>query len=370
MKNFIVLLLTLYSSSNIYAARPITYNVTIDYNSVTDQFENAKIIGGANSSIQVNSGSAPIVIRTAKDSITGLTYSQAGSGNHQVAVRRAYSLFNFGLSNVDNNFYHMVVNNTLHHSFLDASNYGTSFWFNDEYFNNGCSLVSKDNYNLQILTNGSRPCNGQTTQLVTSTSTPIAVSQTSMEYYFDIDNNIKRYLHNPATKVGRYTGSVTYNGDSVYSRVGGAFSEYYTFIFTVNKLKLLTSINFPNGKISNLAIKKVGNNYQGKSQLNFNIDGVFSFSNKLNFQFTSANGIDNKLSLRNGSNNIFYNVSLTNLTTGKTELFKTNNEIQNFDIASNDNFQGLLGFNFTAPISSTPNGNYSDQLTMIVSLDI
>ncbi|CEO41867.1 hypothetical protein [Photobacterium kishitanii] len=370
MKIIIVLLLTLYSSSNVYAARPITYNVTIDYNSVSNQFENARIIGGASSNIQVNNGAAPIVISTAKDSITGLTYSQAGSGNQQISLRRSYSLFDFLLSNNENGFYHLIVNNTLSQSVLDVSNGGESY-FNDRYFNHGCSLVSQNTKYLQIITNGNSPCSGDTTQYNTTVfDTLISAGQTRMIYYFDVNNSIKKYLSNPATKVGKYTGSVTYNGDSVYSRVGGTFSEYYIFNFTINKLKLLTSINFPNGKISNLAIKKVGSNYQGKSQLNFNIDGVFNYSNKFNFQLTSANGVDNKLSLRNGSNNIFYNVSLTNLTTGKTELFKTNNEIQNFDIASNDNFQGLLGFDFIAPISSTPNGNYSDQLTMIVSLNI
>ncbi|MCG3812214.1 hypothetical protein I3260_08185 [Photobacterium damselae] len=373
MKIFYLLIFFTWSI-NVWAARPITYNVTMDYNSVTKQFENARISGGANSRILVN-GIYPIEITTAKDSIIGLSYSQAGNGNQQISLRRGYSLFNFQLTNVENNFYRFDVNNILSFSSIALVGLGSLVnQFKEHSFNNGCAAVNSPLYGpLSIQASGVSPCSGDTYQVnmnSDSFSHAIQPADGVMRYYFDFNNNIKKYLNNPSSKIGRYIGTVTYTGDSVFSRVGGAFTESYTFNFTINKVSTLTSINFPNGKISNINVKKINSNFVGNSELNFNVNGVFNFDNKLNFQLTSANTINDKLILKNGNNSIPYNVKLTNITTGKQKLFTQSGQVQSLNISSNDQFQGVLGFSFSVPSSDTPNGNYSDQLTMIVSLDI
>ncbi|UKA12075.1 hypothetical protein [Photobacterium damselae] len=379
MKIFYLLIFFTWSINVWAGARPITYNVSMDYNAITDQFENARITGGVNSNIIVNS-SVPIKITTAKDGVIGLNYRQAGNGNQQISVYRQYSLFNLTLQNVVNSYYKVTSSNILASSRLNVLtesgvNYGVFGGFN-----NGCqySNIGQDSFlngNLLITSFPNSQCVSQTAQINTAASNItfnhiIQPSETAMEYNFDINNNIKSYLRNSAAKIGKYIGSVTYRGDSVFSRVGGAFTESYTFNFTINKVASLNAINFPNGKISNIIVKKINSNFVGNSELNFNVNGVFNFDNKLNFQLTSANTINDKLILKNGNNSIPYNVKLTNITTGKQKLFTQSGQVQSLKISSNDQFQGVLGFSFSVPSSDTPNGNYSDQLTMIVSLDI
>ncbi|MCG3845837.1 hypothetical protein [Photobacterium damselae] len=374
MKIFYLLIFFTWSINAWAGGRPITYNVTMDYNAITNQFENARISGGANSQILVN-GSYPIEITTAKDSIAGLSYSQAGNGNQQISLRRRDSLFNLQLTNIDNNFYKFEVNNILSFSSIALFGLGSNVgYFSENSFNHGCAAVNSPLYGpLSIQASGVSPCSGDTYQIIMNGdafSYTIKATDGVMRYYFDFNNNIKRYLHNPSSKIGKYTGTVTYTGDSVFSRVGGAFTESYTFNFTINKVSTLTSINFPNGKVSNMNVKKINSNFIGNSELNFNVNGVFNIDNKLNFQLTSANTINDKLILKNGNNSIPYNVKLTNITTGKQKLFTQSGQVQSLNISSNDQFQGVLGFSFSVPSSDTPNGNYSDQLTMIVSLNI
>ncbi len=374
MKIFFLLIFFTWSINVWAGGRPITYNVTMDYNAVTNQFENARISGGANSRVLVN-GIYPIEITTAKDSIVGLTYAQAGNGNSQISLRRRDSLFNFQLTNIDNNFYKFEVNNILSFSSIALIGLGDSIgYFTDNSFNHGCAAVNSPLRGpLSIQASGISPCSGNTFQIAMygySYSYIIQPSDGIMRYYFDFNNNIKRYLSNPSTKIGKYIGTVTYTGDSVFSRVGGDFTEHYTFNFTINKVSTLTSIDFPNGKISNINVKKINSNFVGNSELNFNVNGIFNFDNKLNFQLTSVNTIDDKLILKDGNNLIPYNVKLTNITSGKQKLFTQSGQVQSLNISSNDQFQGVLGFSFSVPSSDTPNGNYSDQLTMIVSLDI
>lgn len=374
MKKIFLLFLSICYSQNVFAAAiPITYNITMDYNAITDQFENARITGGIASVITVN-GSYPIQIDTAKDGIEGRNYGSVIGFTDALAftvLRRTSSFFDLSLVNQNDNKYKVLSKNQLIRSYVNLFyNDGRSAYISSNY---GCNIVTPYyTSSQQIVASANRDCSGNTTAMFVQRGGTFGGSR--MSYFFDLNNNIKRYLSNPATKVGDYTGSVVYTGDSIVLWVnGGGFgpnTESYTFNFTINKKLELTSINFPNGKISTFNVKKTGSNYIGNSALNFNVDGVFNFSNKLNFQLTSANTINNKLVLRNGSHDIFYTANLINITTGKKEVFNSNNQMQQFNISSNNQFQGLFDFNFISPVANTPNGNYSDQLTMMVSIEL
>ncbi|WIG83680.1 hypothetical protein KFZ68_17480 [Photobacterium damselae] len=369
MKIFYLLIFFTWSVNIWAGARPVTYNITMDYNAITNRFENARITGGSNSRISVN-GSYPIEINTAKDGIVGLQYGQVLDSyidNLFLVLKRRYSNFNLFLVNKNNPSYKVEMDNQLVRSYVDLYyNRGVIYGSSQ---NSGCNFVtSYYTSNQQVIANNKIPCSGGTIPMKVIAGGTFGGS--AMDYLFDYNNNIKRYLNNPATKVGEYTGSVTYTGDSVVNLNNQVNTEAYTFNFTINKVASLNAINFPNGKISNINVKKINSNFVGNSELNFNVNGVFNFDNKLNFQLTSANTINDKLILKNGNNSIPYNVKLTNITTGKQKLFTQSGQVQSLNISSNDQFQGVLGFSFSVPSSDTPNGNYSDQLTMIVSLDI
>ncbi len=369
MKIFYLLIFFTWSI-NVWAdARPITYNVSIDYNAITNRFENARITGGTNSRITVNS-TYPIEINTAKDGIVGLQYGQVlNSYNNRLflVLKRLYSNFNLTLTNKINPIYKVEMNNQLVRSYVDLF-YNTGLSISNSR-NFGCHFVTPTyTSNQQIIATNTVNCSGYT--LAMGVQAGGTFNNSAMDYLFDYNNNVKRYLSNPATKIGEYVGSVTYTGDTVINLDNQVNTESYTFNFTINKIASLNAINFPNGKISNIIVKKINSNFVGNSELNFNVNGVFNFDNKLNFQLTSANTINDKLILKNGNNSIPYNVKLTNITTGKQKLFTQSGQVQSLNISSNDQFQGVLGFSFSVPSSDTPNGNYSDQLTMIVSLDI
>ncbi|HIF9373517.1 TPA: hypothetical protein ACX6RV_001375 [Photobacterium damselae] len=370
MKIFYLLIFFTWSINVLAAARPITYNVSMDYNAITDRFENARITGGSNSRISVN-GSYPIEINTNKDGINGLKYGAVlDTGNESdpwLVLNRTYSLFDLSLINKKYPSYKFTIQNQLVRSYVNLL-YNTGS-YSDGGQNNGCNFVTMQyTSNQQIRATNKSPCRGNTSVMVVQASGTFDYS--AMDYIFDFNNKAREFLRNPASKIGEYVGSVTYNGDSVVNWFNRVNTESYTFNFTINKVASLNAINFPNGKISNIIVKKINSNFVGNSELNFNVNGVFNFDNKLNFQLTSANTINDKLILKNGNNSIPYNVKLTNITTGKQKLFTQSGQVQSLNISSNDQFQGVLGFSFSVPSSDTPNGNYSDQLTMIVSLDI
>ena len=348
-------------------ARPVTYNITMDYNSVTNQFESIHATGS--STIQVTtSGFWPIEIRMQKDGVTGLTSSEAGGGNQQIALKRTYTDFDFILSHRVESGLTIPVR-----GYLDTSEvyYNFASWFGGTDINNNCSAINSNASRFRIRgTNGSG-CNGKTMDYNVRDLNQ-RISDSSMYFGFDLFDNIKSKLSQPNYKAGDYIGSVTYTGDSVFSRVSGKMSESYTFNFVVTKKKQLTGFNFPNGTVSNFTVGKYGNQYVGTSQLFFNVDGVFNSSDKLRFTFNSANSRRGRFNLKHSTDDKFipYNIELVDLKVGRPILFATQNETKLISNSSENILNGKFNFNFSVSSNDIVTGDYSDRLTIMVALDI
>ncbi|MGL5267436.1 MAG: hypothetical protein ACRC9E_14655, partial [Plesiomonas shigelloides] len=325
-------------------ARPMTYNITMDYNSVTNQFENAKATGSA--TVQVStSGKWPIEIRMQKDGITGLNSTQAGGGNHQIALSRLYTDFDFELR-------HSVDSRLVipMQAYLDTSgfHYPTSSYFSNAH-NNNCENVYGNSDVFYIIAKPGNGCVAKTKDFSVEDQTNI-ISQSFMFFGFDTLNSIRNELSKPSYKAGDYIGSVTYKGDGVKSRVGGRVTESYTFNFVITKKRSLTSFDFPNGNVVNFVVNKHGNQHVGSAALLFNVDGVFNASDKLKFTLISANSQQgsHKLHLKHATLDKFipYNVGLVDMKVGGSIIFSAQNESKTVANSSANIFNGKLDFGF------------------------
>ncbi|MGL5377905.1 MAG: hypothetical protein ACRDAT_06420 [Cetobacterium sp.] len=348
-------------------ARPVTYNITMDYNSVTNQFENIRATGS--STIQVSTtGFWPIEIRMQKDGVTGLTPSEAGGGNQQFALERSYTDFSFNLHHKIENGLSIPVRAYLDESlvFFPLGNF-----FADRAFNNNCANVQFNSQRLRIQANNGSGCNGRTYDYNPVNSSQ-RFSNTAMFFGFDTLDKIKSILSQPNYKAGDYIGSVTYAGDSIVSRVSGRMTESYTFNFVITKKKQLNSFNFPNGTVTNFTVGKYGNQYVGISQLLFNVDGVFNASDKLRFTFSSANSRQGRFNLKHATDEKFipYNIELVDLKIGRPIFFTTQNETKLISNSSENILNGQFNFNFSISSNDIITGDYSDRLMIMVALDI
>lgn len=363
-----IIYLLLFSVDVLADAIPITYNITMDYNSITDQFENINATGGSFIDVSTN-GNFPIGININKDGVIGLIPSVAGSGNSQLGLRRTYSDFSFNLHHRNESGLNINVDAFLYFSVLRLG--GITSFFNDALVNNNCEHVQSNANEMRITASFGKNCSGNTIQYNPSdTNRPIPSG--TMEFGFDMRENIRTTLRNPRYKAGDYVGSVTYTGDSAFSRVGGSMTESYTFNFTIRKIKQLNSLIFPRGTEANFVVNKYGDQYMGTSELFFIVDGVFNSSDKLRFSFTSANNRNNKFNLKHISAEklIPYNIELIDLKVGRSIAFNKNKEVKYVPNSSENIFNGKLNFNFSVNERDVDVGIFSDQLTLIVALDI
>lgn len=362
----LIVFLLVFQTEALADARPITYNITMDYNSVTNQFENAKVTGS--STVQIStSGYWPIQISMQKDGVAGLIPSEAGGGNHQIAIQRSYSDFNFTLRNVVEEGLSIPVVGFLN---LSEINHSFSSLIRSGWSNN-CAEVDFTQTRIWIRAVNGAGCNGKTHDMTPSDSNqPISLS--SMSFGFDLHDQIRRHLSQPNYKAGDYVGSIVYTGDSIISRVGGRMTESYTFNFVVTKKKQLVGFDFPNGMVTNFEVNKYGSDYVGTAALHFNIDGVFNVSDKLRFTFNSANSRQGKLNLKHVSADKFipYNVELVDLKVGRPILFNAQNESKLISNTSDNKLNGKFNFNFRTNANDIVSGDYSDRLTIMVALDI
>lgn len=347
-------------------ARPITYTITMDYNSVTNQFENVKATGSATVRA-TTTGYWPIEIRMQKDGITGLTSSEAGGGNQQIALKRTYTDFDFELHHRNNSGLKIPVR-----AYLDESVafYGLTYpFYNEE--NHNCAAIPYSDAKLEIRATNGSGCNGKTSDY-NVTSMGERFTNSSMYFGFDTLNQIKNSLRQPSYKLGDYIGSVRYTGDSVFSRVGGRMTESYTFNFVITKTKQLASFDFPSGMVTNFTVSKYGNQYIGTSELLFNVNGVFNASDKLRFSFRSANSQQGKFNLKHVTADKFipYEVELIDLKIGRPIIFNAQNETKLISNSSENILNGKFGFNFKVNADDIISGDYSDRLTILVALDI
>ncbi|WP_039046243.1 hypothetical protein [Plesiomonas shigelloides] len=363
----LIIFLLVFQAEALADARPVIYNITMDYNSVANQFENIKATGS--STIQVStSGYWPIEIRMQKDGVTGLTASEAGGGNHQIALKRAYTDFNFNLVHRVEDGLSIPIR-----GYLDTSEVYYRFrnWFENTSNNNNCERIFSNFNMFQIRGVNGSGCNGKTLDYIPEDKN-MRISNSLMFFGFDIMDQIKSKLSQPNYKAGDYIGSVTYTGDSVFSRVDGKMSESYTFNFVITKKKQLTGFNFPDGTVSNFTVDKYGNKYVGTSQLFFNVDGVFNASDKLRFTFSSANSRRGRFNLKHSTDDKFipYNIELVDLKVGRPILVATQNETKSMSNSSENILNGKFNFNFSVSSDDIVTGDYSDRLTIIVALDI
>lgn len=362
----LIVFFILFHISVLADARPVTYNIAMDYNSVTNQFENIRATGSP--TIQVTtSGYWAIEIRTQKDGVTGLNSREAGGGNQQIALQRTYTDFNFNLSHRVESGLTIPIR-----GFLNTSEvyYGFDSWFPTA-INNNCKAIQSNIRMLRIQAVNGSGCNGKTFDYNVIDLNE-RISNSLMFYGFDLFDEIRTKLSQPNYKAGDYIGSVTYTGDSVFSRVGGKMSESYTFNFVITKKKQLTGFNFPNGTVTNFTVGKYGSQYVGTSHLLFNVDGVFNASDKLRFTFSSANSRRGRFNLKHSTDDKFipYNIELVDLKVGRPILFATQNETKLISNSSENILNGKFNFNFSISSNDIVTGDYSDRLTIMVALDI
>ncbi len=362
----LIVFFILFHISVLADARPVTYNIAMDYNSVTNQFENIRATGSP--TIQVTtSGYWAIEIRTQKDGVTGLNSREAGGGNQQIALQRTYTDFNFNLSHRVESGLTIPIRGYLHTSEVY---YGFDSWFSTA-INNNCKAIQSNSRMLRIQAVNGSGCNGKTFDYNVIDLNE-RISNSLMFYGFDLFDEIRTKLSQPNYKAGDYIGSVTYTGDSVFSRVGGKMSESYTFNFVITKKKQLTGFNFPNGTVTNFTVGKYGSQYVGTSHLLFNVDGVFNASDKLRFTFSSANSRRGRFNLKHSTDDKFipYNIELVDLKVGRPILFATQNETKLISNSSENILNGKFNFNFSISSNDIVTGDYSDRLTIMVALDI
>ncbi|AWK84044.1 hypothetical protein [Photobacterium damselae] len=365
LNKFLIIFFIISQTEALADARPVTYDITMDYNTVTGQFENAKIIGGT---ARLNaSGYWPIQITMEKDGITGLTPSEAGGGNQQIALQRSYTDFNFTLVHQ----YEPGLTIPIR-AYLDTSSLRLPFrgHFESRAFNHNCTVRSNYSGITISAVNGSG-CNALSYDYEPENARQ-PIQDTSMIFNFDLFDNIRTYLNRTNYKAGNYTGSITYTGDSIVSRVNGRMTESYTFNFNITKKKQLTGFIFPKGTNANFLVTRYGEQYIGTSELIFNVEGVFNSSDKLRFTFNSANSHNNKLSLKHATTDKFipYKIELLDLKIGRPTAFVNQNESKLISNSSENIFNGKFTFSFNVNSDSVDIGNYSDRLTIIAYLSI
>lgn len=367
----LVVFLIIFHADAFADVRPMTYTIRMDYNSVTDQFENVNATGSASIRV-ITTGQWPINISVEKDGITGRpVYDILGS--KQYGLHRYYSDFSFFLRYREENNAGLsfIVKGYLDESILKHTPTGI---YNDvAIINNNCKLVQSTNHitwPLIIQAINGAGCNGRTLDYDSQSNSHFDGS--SMTFGFDLFNEIKNHLSRPDYKAGEYVGSITYTGDSIEARVGGHPLESYTFNFVITKKKQLTSFNFPMGMNANFIVNRYGSQYVGTSELLFNVDGVFNSSDKLRFSFSSANSQGGKFNLKHSTADKFipYDVNLIDLKVGRPIVFNTQNESKQISNSSENIFNGKFNFNFSVNTGSVNIGDYSDRLTILVSLDL
>lgn len=364
----VALLPSLFFNSLVFSdARPVTYNIYMDYNAITDTFENIRTDG----TLSVNfSGAAPYHVEHKKDGVIGLIAPEAGGGNQQVGIRRRYSTFDITFIHKDNQGLYFTSPSGIKYSRMWFSVL-SGYYFQDNSHNGLCSSAGRFD-EFYVTNNSNLNCVARTNEMSTKDLSEFpTIADGVMEYDFDLDNSIRRNLKNPNFKPGIYRASYTYSGDSVHSRVNGRFTEKYTFNIEINKIKQLSEFTFPLGKSAEFKTVKHGGRIYGNVELPFSMSGVFAMGQKLNFTFQSSNHVDGvfNMSHQTANSRIPYSVTLINAGIGSAITYSKNNETKSVTAVANDDFSGLIKFDFDAEENITT-GRYTDTLTIISSVEL
>ncbi|MEC4729156.1 hypothetical protein HWQ46_27045, partial [Shewanella sp. D64] len=257
----------IFSHSTYALPTPITYNISIDYDPITNRLENGRISGGQGE-LFLHHANGLIVVKNKKEAYNGVYPHSSDSGNQQLYLGRNYSNFDLTLTGVDNN--HVRINNSLFSSLMRFNLLNTN---NGGWFVGGdidCTYVERQESGFISLylarirnTIGSNCRHAQTRHLsFVDNSIPFNDSG-EMNFSFDYDDALLTFLARPTTISGDYIGSVMFNGESIKSRVqsDNIYREQYTFNFKITKKRSLLNFSFPNS-----ATKTANFTHQNTSQ--------------------------------------------------------------------------------------------------------
>ncbi|MEC4740945.1 hypothetical protein HWQ48_27060, partial [Shewanella sp. E94] len=229
---------------------PITYNISIDYDPITNRLENDRISGG-NGELFLYHAEGLIVVRNKKEAYNGIIAAFANPpGDRFIRLSRRHSNFNIQLKGTANQS--ITIKNTLIDSFMNipvAFN-GTQ----SEMPGIDCRDVGAPShgnnqplYNAYIRNNAGSDCRGASSRTVSSSDRErFNLNSGAMIFSFDYDDALLTFLARPTTISGDYTGTVVFDGESITSRGGGSFQEQYTFNFKITKKRSLLNFSFPN----------------------------------------------------------------------------------------------------------------------------